>query len=123
MKDKISQPKKNQPKGRKKPSPGNRKRIFSPPPEEKDDGNSIPRRVEWIQEFLGVSDLHKLANEIERFRPRRYRLIPLFASHADPGGQLKRAAEVLGREVRSIRAAFTLKISHKPSWGETGPYV
>ncbi len=123
MEKKVIQPKKNQLKGRKKPSRSNRGRVFRPPPGEKDDGNSIPRRVRWIQEYLGVPDLHRLGHEIERFRSRRFRLIPLPKSQTDPGGQLKKAVEVSGPAVRSIRAGITRKISHKPSWGETGRYV
>lgn len=98
--------------------------AYKPPFGQKDDGPSIRRRVEWIQQYLGLADFCRLHSEVDRFRGRRPRMTPLPSTNSDPGGPLPKAGvAVVGPKACMLRATLSRKTKHEPTWGETRRYV
>lgn len=98
--------------------------IWHPPPGERDDGESIRRRVEWIKQYLGVPDLCRLTNEIDRFRETRLKMRPLPVDLSDFDKQLEEGeVEATTLDGRRLKASPRRLKEVPDTWGQTGRFV
>lgn len=91
---------------------------------ERDEGEGIRRRAEWMQQFLGVADLCRLREEVDSFRSRKTRLRPLPRSSADVvDSPLRSELQILGRSIDGLKVSWAKNPAKRVTWGHTGRYV
>ena len=112
----MSKKRRSRPKPRRRPPQPKKIRVraysaersWRQPDRKRDDGDSIRRRLEWMRQFLGVTDLSRLRKEIDRFlgRKAQMRMLPRAAADEVEGtdGSIYSRAQGVRQQIVETKA-------------------